>query len=348
MEKDIFKITLKPGTSKTALAFIVAYHKAFKGHRFMFSTGLEVTRRSFDPARPGKALKDRIGYAEDAVKSLNDEKLPINNISLKERIELIINRYQWQGHDLVIWTGSKVERFTLPEGVNKEEVNKRINQELQKDKPSFTRLINDISSKGANSLFGFWQKVIDGKVKAKSGKPLTKNTLKAKRQTLEILMRYQEHAGITLNFDSMNMMFYQDFMQWQETVGKEWTDKDGKLHRGPYDINSQGKNIKDIKAILNLARANEYFEHDKFSRWPIPKEKNEVVALTKDELLRINSLDLTGTKADVRDIFILAAFLGPRISDFKAFKSESLSTKAGITFFEYVQEKTGELCKIPV
>jgi len=146
----------------------------------------------------------------------------------------------------------------------------------------------------------------------------------------------------------MTMAFYQAFMQWMETVGKETIDKDGKKHLEAYDINSRGKNIKDLKAILNLGRINEYFSHDKFSRWPIPKERNEVITLTKAELLNINALELTGTKDDVRDIFVLACFLGARISDFKAFKSENVYTQGGTMFFQYVQEKTGSICKIPV
>lgn len=347
--KDLeFVIRLKSGHENDALAMLAAYNKCFKNHRFLFSTGIHVNRKTFKPERPGSDLKAYLDKADKALQSLKAEDQPVNNMSLYERLELVRDRYKWDGSEVSIWNGSNVERYTLPEGVSKEEVNQKINQELQKQKPDFAKLLASVTSKGANSLFGFWQKVIEGKVKAKNGKPLTANTIKAKKQTLEILKRYEEYAKVTLTFDSMTMAFYQGFMQWMETVGKETIDSEGKKHLAPYDINSRGKNIKDVKAILNLARINEYFSHDKFTRWPIPKERNEVVTLTKEELLHINTLELSGTKDDVRDIFVLACFLGARISDFKAFKTENLYSQSGVTFFQYVQEKTGSICKIPV
>lgn len=177
---------------------------------------------------------------------------------------------------------------------------------------------------------------------------LKPNSIKAKKQTMAILQRFESDEKVTLTFDSMNMNFYNRFMLWQQTKGKESKNEKGKIIREAYDLNSQGKNIKDLKAILNLAKANELFEIDKYSKWPVPKEKNEVVTLSKEEILKINALELSGTKADVRDIFILACLLGPRISDYKSFKPESLTIKDGITYFEYIQEKTGSLCKIPV
>ena len=75
---SIFKIKLKPGDSKKALAFVVGYDRCFKdkGYRFLWSTGKEATRASFDPARPKKALKELVTTAELALESLEAPRAP--------------------------------------------------------------------------------------------------------------------------------------------------------------------------------------------------------------------------------------------------------------------------------
>src|SRR5687768_14648287 len=117
--KDLdFKIQLKSGDSKTALAFIIAYSKQFDNHRFIWSTGMEVTRKGFDPARPGAALRRSLKAAADAYESLILDGSPINNSILKARIELLRDRISWNSNDLSIWNGKTIERYTLPDGFN--------------------------------------------------------------------------------------------------------------------------------------------------------------------------------------------------------------------------------------
>lgn len=78
------------------------------------------------------------------------------------------------------------------------------------------------------------------------------------------------------------------------------------------------------------------------------KLSNEAVPLSKEEILKIVDLDLTGTIADVRDIFIIACFCGARISDFKQFTKENVTVKAGITYISYVAQKTGTSVSVPI
>src|SRR5690606_28961782 len=112
-----FKPQLKPGTSKTALVFLLAYHKCFTGHRFVWSTGESVTRQSFEPARLGKTIRMLIDMAEAACDSLKREGQPINNQSLKHRIELIRSRIGWIETELSVWDGSKVLSYPIPEEI---------------------------------------------------------------------------------------------------------------------------------------------------------------------------------------------------------------------------------------
>lgn len=340
-----FSIQLKGGDTKEALALLVAYSKEFTGHRFMYSTGLKVSRSSFNAAKPGKQLKDLIQKAEDAYESLKLDGSPVNNESLKARLNLFINRIQWIDNELHLYNGTAIETHVVNDGVSKPELEKLLKTELTKAKPNTSKVINSVLSEGSSELFGFWQGVIDGTIKPRAGKDLRKATIKAKRQTLILVKEFNPLAS----FEKMDMKFYNEFSGWmaRQTVKREKDDGTSETVKR-FDSNTIGKHIKDLKAILHLAYRNELLDNDRFRYWPVTKESNEVVALSKDEVLKINSLELSGTKEDVRDLFILACFMGVRISDYKQFKKEALASTAGVTFFSYVQEKTGTRVKIPV
>lgn len=336
-EKSLFEIALKPGTSSMAGAYIRAYHKSFKGHRFLWSTGIEVKRKGFKPSLPGSVLKGLLKVAETAYRSLQEEGTPITNATLKHRIELIRDRIKWADNELSIWDGTKSTFYTIPDTVDKATLEAELKKELLKQQPNFKKVVDGVLSNGTNGLFGFWQSILDGKVKPRSGDKLRKSTIGVKRQTMTLVKEYNPLAS----FEKMDMAFYNGFTLWLSEEKK-------------FDSNTVGKHVRQLKAVLHLAYRNELMDNDRFRLWPVMQEKNEVVTLSKDELLKIVELkkigdkEISGTIDEVRDIFVLACFLGPRISDFKSFKSESLSTQGGVVFFEYVQEKTGALCKIPI
>jgi integrase len=344
MENLEFKIQLK-GSQGNQLAFIITYHKAFKSHRFIWSTGITVKARGFDPARPGSVLKRKIKDAEEAYASLIRDGHTINNDSLKNRIELIRDRISWADNELHIWDGSAVQYFQIPESTDRETLKSQLQKELTKQKPDFKKVIDSILTDGQNGLFGFWSGIIEGKIKPRHGKPLRDSSKSVKRQAFRTVKEFDPLAS----FEKMDMAWYNAFVRWMDDQTVKTTLPDGTTEtRKRFDTNTVGKHVRQLKAVLHLAYRNELMQHDRFKYWPVSKESNEVIALSKDELLKINKLELTGTKDDVRDIFILAAFTGPRISDFKMFEKASLSTNAGVTFFSYVQEKTGARVKIPV
>lgn len=344
MENLEFKIQLK-ASEGTPLAFIIAYHKAFKDHRFIWSTGIKKKAQGFDPAKPGNVLKRLLNIAEDAHKSLISAGHPVNNDTLKSRIELMRKRLAWSDNELHIWDGSAVQYYSIPESVNRDLLQTQLQQEMTKQKPDFKKIIDSVLTDGQSGLFGFWSGILEGKIEPRHGKPLRASSAGVKRQTFRMVKEYDPLAS----FEKMDMAWYNGFVRWlkDQTVKTTLPDETVEV-RKRFDTNTIGKHVRQLKAVLHLAYRNELMHHDRFKYWPVTKEKNEVVTLSKDELLKINALECTGTKKDVRDIFVLAAFTGPRISDFKTFKKESLSTQAGITYFEYVQEKTGARVKIPV
>jgi integrase len=165
---------------------------------------------------------------------------------------------------------------------------------------------------------------------------LRPSTISVKKQTMRLVKEFKPSA----NFENMTMAFYDDFTNW---LAKKTIDKEPQ-----FDGNTIGKHVKELKAILNLAYTRELISHNRFHGWAVQKEKNEVISLSKEEVLKINGLELTGIKKDVRDIFIMACFLGPRIGDFGKIKPENFAVESGVHYFSYVQEKTGAIVKIPV
>lgn len=330
MEALQFKIQLKAGKTKTASARLLAYNKTFTGHRFVMSTGIEVKRAGFDVARPGKALKDVIDIAEQATKDLRTEGIPLNNATLKQRIELMAKKFVLNGSQLSIWANGKATAYTIPDGIDTKSLNNAIETELAKSQPDLKKVVASHFTQGANELFGFWEAIVEGKVKTKSGEKLRPISAINKRQTLKIVKAYNPN----LTFADMDVKFYNNFRTYLEGEG--------------YEPNSIGKHFKELKSILHRAKANGYKVNEGFVGWAVTREQNEVVALSKEEVLAIANLELSGSKKDVRDIFIMACFLGLRIGDFPKLKKENFVVRNGLEFFDYVQEKTGASVSVPV
>jgi integrase len=326
---------LKSGKTDQALVLLVAYGKEFysenhKSYRFTYSTGCHVDRDGWNPGNPGQEVKALIKKADLAYQSLVDDDTPISAHGLRQRIDLLNKGCQWNGNELFIANGKDIEKYVVPDSISRKELTKAVINERQKKAPNYKKVVHSFISEGANELFGFWEGIISGTITPRHGKKLTPSTISAKRQTFNLLKEYDD----TLTFDKMTMQFYNAFTKWM-------TNK-------KFDENTTGKHIKELKAILNLAYRNELIANDRFKFWTVVREKNEVVSLTKEEVISFINLPLTGSMADVRDLFVIACFLGHRISDFNQLIPENFITKNGITFHEYVSSKTSVLIRVPV
>ncbi|HTF16636.1 MAG TPA: site-specific integrase [Chryseolinea sp.] len=350
-----FSIKIKNGTDKDALAIVVAYNKAFSGGRFVYSTGKKVARKGFNAVRAtNNTFKDLIGKCKEAIKALEDEEIPINEVSLRDRVDVMHKGLQWTDSDLQLYHKSEgFQRYTIPDGVDQVTLERQLKEALGKTKPNLNSIIDAAISGGTSELFGFWQGVLDGKIKPRNGKLLRASTVMSKRQTLRAVKEFRPSAS----FDNMDRAFYNDLTNWMsvQKVQKQRKVKkpDGEVETitetvKRFDDNTIGRHIKELKSILHLASANELISDARFSYWPVTKLKNEVVPLSKEDLLKIVDLELSGTIADVRDIFVIACFSGARISDFKKFTRQNISTEAGITYLDYVAEKTGTSVRVPL
>jgi integrase len=329
-KKKQFIVTIKPGDEPKGYVLLTKYGKEFSGNRFVWSTGEKTKRDGFNPSKLEDIITNRIEAAEAAYKTLQDDGTPINNTTLKERINLLIDGHRWHDNELHIHDGKGIKIFTIPDSVSRTELTKAVQAAASKRVPNYDAVVLRFISGGANELFGYWDSILNGETTTKSGKKLKPSTVRAKRVTYNTLKQHDD----TLTFDKMTMQFYNKFVKWLE---------DNKT-----DQNSIGKHIKELKTVLNLAYRDQLINNVLFRYWVRPRLSNEVVALSKEDVIAIRNLKLSGTLRDVRDLFYIACFLGPRISDFKAIRKDNFTIKNGNMFWEYVATKTGTIVRVPV
>lgn len=138
-----------------------------------------------------------------------------------------------------------------------------------------------------------------------------------------------------VDFANIDVEFHQDF--------SEYLTKEVNLA-----LNSIGNHFKNIKAVLNEAKAKGYDVNPAFNSKYFRKPKEEVdnIYLTETELKALEQLDLSKNKRldAVRDLFVIGCHTGQRYSDWGALNRQQI--EKGI--IEITQQKTGKTVAIPV
>ena len=140
------------------------------------------------------------------------------------------------------------------------------------------------------------------------GLRLSPGTIRSYGMTKTILKKYTSDRRVKLTFDSINMDFYNDFV--------EYLNKAEHL-RGKYKPNVIGKFIKQIKAFMRYAYDNDYTQNRDFEKkgFKVFREEVETIYLNEDELEALYNLELTNGDANVRDAFLISCYTGMRYSD---------------------------------
>lgn len=148
------------------------------------------------------------------------------------------------------------------------------------------------------------------------------------------LLEYCKAKRKELDFDDIDWDFRNSFEQWFYN------------HPKAYSQNTVSKAFDNLKLVMREAyrrgiHGNTAFMDQGFGVKRI-KTRNKV-RFTFEELRSLYQYDFSDTPRleRVRDVFILAAYTGPRFSDWKKIKKENISTdEDGYQFLEYVAEKT--------
>lgn len=197
--------------------------------------------------------------------------------------------------------------FPSPSKLKQEVVN-----ELNGNKPS---AFVDNSGTG---FFDFIQLIIDesstGKRLTPGGKHYSGYTIKSYVSTRNHFKDFQKYLGGRIDFDSIDMKFYNAFVSWFYSKNKA--------------KNTLGKQIKNLKVFMAEAfergiSRNMIFKSKKFK---VPQEESDTIYLTNEELDQMLALDLSeNPRLDLtRDYFLLDCYIGLRIADFNNLKDEHI------------------------
>ncbi|RCW93638.1 site-specific integrase [Winogradskyella arenosi] len=163
-------------------------------------------------------------------------------------------------------------------------------------------------------------------------------TVRAYKQTIKRLREFDKEQGYNLNFNNIDLQFYYAFVQYLETQN--------------YSINTIGKHIKNIIALLNRATedgVNTYLKY-KHREFKVLTEESVSIYLTETEIDALYHIDLSACPEWelARDIFLIGYYTGQRVSDYNGISKDQIKTFNGKRVFEFNQQKTNKRVYVPI
>lgn len=205
-----------------------------------------------------------------------------------------------------------------------------------------------------------------------SGKAYSPETIRTIVTSVNQWKNFQKKKRKTYDFNDVDMQCYYDFTSYLKTKTKMVGEEE--VFNG-YSINTVGKCIKQLKAILNAAETEGYHHNSLYKNKKFKGTRIEVdnVYLTREELDKLMELKFpeqrTG-KEIARDIFMVGCWTAQRISDYNNISKDAIQTlkkrtivdvpnperpgetmpvvqEKEITYISIRQQKTGAKVAIP-
>lgn len=163
------------------------------------------------------------------------------------------------------------------------------------------------------------------------------STITVYNTTLDHLKNYAQAKNKSINFDSINLIFYSSFTKY--------LSQDLEM-----STNTIGKYIKTLKTFLNEATERGFNTNLEFrkSKFKTISEETDTVYLSAEELKIFEDKDLSNNPSleKVRDLFLLGCYTGLRFSDFTQIKQENIIDSKSI--IQIRTQKTKEKVSIPI
>lgn len=167
------------------------------------------------------------------------------------------------------------------------------------------------------------------------GQPITQGTIKTYNTTLSALEAYEKANWTKIDFDSIDLNFYNKITSFFTTELE-------------YSANYIGKHIKTIKTILNEATEQGFNKNVayKAKAFITVRENVENIYLNEIELKSLMKIDLSHNKTyeNVRDLFIAGCYTGLRFSDLSTLTENNIEGD----LIHIKQLKTGDKVTVPV
>lgn len=189
------------------------------------------------------------------------------------------------------------------------------------------------------------------------GELIDKRTVSHIIAVKNILGSFCDDTKYDLNFQNLNMDFYEKYSEYRMVTGIMRPGKDGEKKREIVTPNTLGKDIKIIKSFLNWCIKKEYPVNPIFKFFHRPKVKKDSKPLTERELIKLWDLDLSGMPVleYKLDIFLFLVSTGMRISDYNRFEEGWIQStlllidnnKIKQEYISFRAKKTNTVCQIP-
>ena len=187
---------------------------------------------------------------------------------------------------------------------------KRLEEERRKEEEAKRMTLNKFIEQ-------FQEDVESGARQTDKGTNYSYATVKSIKQALNQFKYFQEETKTVYDFNDIDMSFYYKFTSY--------------LKNKKYSVNSIGKCIKELKAVMYIA---EIEGHHSNNAWKDKKFKGtrieiDSIYLTREELDKMMSVDLS--KYDegrtlARDIFMVGVWTAQRVSDYNNIRKEDFNT----------------------
>ena len=140
-------------------------------------------------------------------------------------------------------------------------------------------------------------------------------TINAINQACERLKKFEKKMKREYDFDDIDMNFYRDYTAYLNEQG--------------YSINTTGKCIKELKAIMALAQCEGLHNNSKYQdkRFKGTRVEVDSIYLTKEDLKKIMAVDLSKRTYGfdlARDIFMVGVWTAQRVSDYNNIRPEDI------------------------
>ena len=197
------------------------------------------------------------------------------------------------------------------------------------------------SEKKLLTLGGAFELYTEDAKSKRNGIKIAPRTLKTFHSSFSHIKYLRMH---TILISELDMDSYYDFVERSEQSGRNGE---------PLSMNYISTHIKKIKRVLRYAEDNGHIVHSayKSSSFKAPQETASDIYLNEDELRRIRELELSSEQYSLeltRDLFMVGAYSGLRVSDFNSLTIENIQNFDGAKILEVRSQKTSALAEIPI
>ncbi|NQU51240.1 MAG: integrase catalytic domain-containing protein [Bacteroidetes bacterium] len=161
---------------------------------------------------------------------------------------------------------------------------------------------------------------------------LSPNTARMHKANKKKLEKFEKEMGYEMNFDSMNLIFFDEFKNYILFV-KE------------HEYNYFPVLIRRLKSFLNWSYKRNYHKSREFDKFSAPEKQGSVIHLTFEELQQLINYPFEDkTFQRVRDFYCFGCLTGARFGDIKHLTKDNISDGS----LKFTTEKTKVSIVIPL